>query len=85
MLVNCYVMLHEEMAESRNSILQDFIARCFELMQTDDAVTVKRIVRILAATIKISEKKGTAGVQPHNALLLGEELDRVIVNYKVQT
>ena len=31
--------------------------------------------------IKLSEKKGTGGVQPHNAILKGEMLDRIIVRY----
>lgn len=34
--------------------------------------------------IKISEKKGTGGVQPHNAILKGEMLDRIIIRYMVK-
>ena len=41
-------------------------------------------MRILRTVIQISEKKGTGGVQPHNAILQGEVLDRIIVQYKVK-
>ena len=45
---------------------------------------IKRLVRILETVIKISEKKGTGGVQPHNAILQGEMLDRIIIRYMVK-
>lgn len=41
-------------------------------------------MRILESVIKISEKKGTGGVQPHNAILKGEMLDRIIIRYMVK-
>ena len=34
--------------------------------------------------IQISEKKGTGGVQPHNAILKGEMLDRIIVRFMIK-
>lgn len=40
---------------------------------------VKRIVEVLRTIIEISEKKGTGDVQPHNAILKGEMLDRIII------
>jgi len=39
---------------------------------------------ILESTIKISEKKGTGGVQPHNAILKGELLDHIVIKYMVK-
>ena len=39
---------------------------------------------MLQTVITISEKKGTGGVHPHNAILKGEMLDRVIVRYMVK-
>lgn len=45
---------------------------------------MKRIVSILESVIEISEKKGTGGVQPHNAILKGELLDRIIIRYMVK-
>lgn len=39
---------------------------------------------ILQSIIQISERKGTGGVQPHNAILKGEMLDRVIIRYMVK-
>lgn len=42
-------------------------------------------MQILENVIQISEKKGTGGVQPHNAILKGELLDRIIVRYMVKS
>jgi len=43
---------------------------------------IKRVLLILKSVIKESEKRGTGGVQPHNAILKGELLDRIIIkNY----
>lgn len=39
----------------------------------------------MEAVIQISEKKGTGGVQPHNAILKGELLDRIIVRYMIKS
>lgn len=85
-LVNCYLSVHDQLQERRNEILQSLNARCFELIAAsqDKPAQIKRIVRILESVIKISEKKGTGGVQPHNAILKGEMLDRVIVRYMVK-
>lgn len=40
---------------------------------------VKRVLNILKNIVKESEKRGTGGVQPHNAILKGELLDRIII------
>jgi hypothetical protein len=60
--------------------------RCFELIKSNQnkPEVIKRIVKILQDVIRISEKKGTGGVQPHNAILKGEMLERVIVRYMVK-
>ena len=38
----------------------------------------------MESVIRLSEKKGTGGVQPHNAILKGEMLDRIIIRYMVK-
>ena len=35
--------------------------------------------------IKVSEKSGTGGVQPHNAILKGELIDRVRIKYQIKS
>ena len=40
---------------------------------------VKRVLFILKSIIQESEKRGTGGVHPHNAILKGELLDRIII------
>lgn len=85
-LVNCYLSVSDALEERRTEILQSLNARCFELIAAnrDDPTQIKRLVRILEAVIQISEKKGTGDVQPHNAILKGEMLDRVIIRYMVK-
>ena len=67
-------------------MLQSLNTRCFELIKSNQnkPEVIKRIVKILQDVIRISEKKGTGGVQPHNAILKGEMLERVIVRYMVK-
>ena len=66
--------------------MQSLISRCFEIITAsqDSPDKIKRIIRILESVIQISEKKGTGGVQPHNAILRGELLDRIIIRYMVK-
>lgn len=85
-LVNCYLSVSSTLEERRNEILQSLNSRCFELISQsrENPQLIKRIVTILQCVIKISEKKGTGGVQPHNAILKGEMLDRIIIRYMVK-
>mmetsp|Transcript_393 Transcript_393/g.549 ORF Transcript_393/g.549 Transcript_393/m.549 type:complete len:272 (-) Transcript_393:5556-6371(-) len=66
--------------------MQSLNTRCFELIAASQAEPrkIQRLVRILETVIQISEKKGTGGVQPHNAILKGEMLDRIIVRFMVK-
>jgi hypothetical protein len=43
---------------------------------------MKRILEILKHAIYESEKKGTGDVQPHNALLKGEQFDSIFIKNK---
>ena len=86
LLVNCYISVNDNLADRRSEILQSLNTKCFALLaqaQTDPA-SIKRIIRVLEYAIYVSEKKGTGGVQPHNAILKGEMLDRVIIRYMVK-
>lgn len=49
--------------------------------QTDES-GIKRVIEIIKHIIYEAEKKGTGDVQPHNALLKGELLDRVTIKNK---
>ena len=86
-LVNCYLSLGDSLEDRRVAIMQSINTRCFELIAAnkDKPLLIRRLVKILEAVIKISEKKGTGGVQPHNAILKGEILDRIIVRYMVKS
>ena len=85
-LVNCYLSIDDDLEDRRNEIMQSLNNRCFELIAAsqDDPARIKRLVRILEGVIQISEKKGTGDVQPHNAILKGEMLDRIIIRYMVK-
>ena len=43
------------------------------------------VLYILKNIVKESEKRGTGGVQPHNAILKGELLDRIIIKNQTMT
>ena len=47
--------------------------------ESENPDIVKRVLNILQNIIRESEKRGTGGVQPHNAILKGELLDRIII------
>ena len=86
-LVNSYLSVEASLDDRRVEMLQSINNRCFELLKSaqQDPLKIKRIIQILEMVIKISEKKGTSGVQPHNAILKGEMLDRIIVRYMVKS
>ena len=85
-LVNCYLSVHDDLEDKRNDILQSINTRCFELIAANQSnpALIKRLVLVLQSVIKLSERKGTGGVQPHNAILKGEMLDRIIIRYMVK-
>lgn len=49
---------------------------------TKDEFVIKRVIEILKNVIYEAEKKGTGDVKPHNALLKGELLDKIIIKNK---
>ena len=86
LLVNCYISVNDNLAERRSDILQSLNARCFQLIgeSQSEPARISRLIKVLEYAIYVSEKKGTGGVQPHNAILKGEMLDRVIIRYMVK-
>jgi len=47
------------------------------LDDTKDEFTLNRVIDIIKHIIYEAEKKGTGDVQPHNAVLKGELLERI--------
>ena len=85
-LVNCYSSVDDVLEDRRSEILQSLNSRCFELIAENKGspALIKRLAHVLEVVIQISEKQGTGGVQPHNAILKGEMLERIIVRYMVK-
>jgi hypothetical protein len=50
--------------------------------QHDNAFVTVRVLEIIKHVMQEAEKKGTADVKPHNALLKGELLDRILIKNK---
>ena len=47
------------------------------LNHSNDEFTLNRLIEIIKNIIYEAEKKGTGDVQPHNAVLKGELLERI--------
>lgn len=52
------------------------------LDETRDEFILNRVIEIIKHIIYEAEKKGTGDVQPHNAVLKGELLERIQIKYK---
>ena len=69
--------------DRRLSIQDELIEKCMTILRsTQDEFTIKRVIEILKNVIYEAEKKGTGDVQPHNALLKGELLEKVNIKNK---
>ena len=44
---------------------------------------MRRCIQILKSVVQISEKTGTGGVKPHNAILKGELIERIKIRYMI--
>ena len=83
-LIKVYYNLDGDLDTQRIAIQDGFIAKCMEIIQTNqgnDAI-VMRVIEILKHIMCEAERKGTAGVKPHNSLLKGELLDRIHIKNK---
>jgi len=86
-LIGVYTNLDEDLQVSRISIQDELIERCMQIVGSpqSDEQTVNRALLIVKNIIFEAEKKGTGGVQPHNAVLKGELLEKVLVKNKATT
>ena len=64
----------------RSELTQQLIQKCFDLISGEpSSFLVDRVITILNSVIQMSESSGTGDVQPHNSILKGEHLDRIII------
>ena len=88
LLINCYLSINEKYEKFNPTIraesCNEFTQKIFQKLEEhkDDIRMTKRLILILTWLIKISEKQGL-NIQPHNALIRGELLQRVNVNFYV--
>ena len=77
---------NQEVKSQSKALKQQFISKCFDLLKGENisSAIIKRIVSILTITMQMSEKHGTGGVQPHNCILKGELIDRILIKNKTQ-
>lgn len=70
----------QRLISKRGELTQQLIQKCFDLIDGEpSSFLVDRIITILNSVIQMSESGGTGGVQPHNSILKGEHLDRIII------
>jgi len=82
-LIKVYCSLDDDLMDRRLSIQDELIEKCMTILRsTQDEFTIKRVIEILKNVIYEAEKKGTGDVQPHNALLKGELLEKVNIKNK---
>lgn len=63
--------------------MDELIEECVSILRkTTEEATIKRLLEILKSVIYEAEKKGTGDVQPHNAVLKGELLERIRIKNK---
>lgn len=80
-LISIYMSLSVEIETNKAEIIQDLINKCIHRLAQPECqdVEVLRSIEILKCVIADSESKGTGNVNPHNAILAGECLDRIII------
>lgn len=68
----------------RIGIQDSLIAKCIEIIDSnkENEAIIIRVIEILKHIMCEAERKGTAGVKPHNSLLKGELLDRIHIKNK---
>jgi hypothetical protein len=52
------------------------------LRETTEEQKITRVIEIIKNILYETEKKGTGDVRPHNALLKGELLEKIIIKNK---
>ena len=69
---------------NRIEIQDALIAKCMNILeeQQKESQVAIRVVEIIKHIMQEAEKKGTSDVKPHNALLKGELLDKIMIKNK---
>lgn len=83
-LIKVYYNLDGDMDGQRIGIQDSLIAKCIEIIDSnkENEAIIIRVIEILKHIMCEAERKGTAGVKPHNSLLKGELLDRIHIKNK---
>jgi len=83
-LIKVYYNLDADLDASRIAIQDGFISKCMEIIITNkgNEALIIRVIEILKHIMHEAERKGTAGVKPHNSLLKGELLDHIHIKNK---
>jgi hypothetical protein len=81
LLVRLHTSLDEPMKDQVPEIINGVIDKCLTMVKDSkqSAGFVSRVVGLLKKVIADTEKKGMNGVLPHNSILNGECLDRIII------
>jgi hypothetical protein len=81
LLVRLHTSLDEPMKDQVPEIINGIVDRCLTMVKDPkrSAGFVSRVTGLLRKVIADTEKKGMNGVLPHNSILNGECLDRIII------
>ena len=84
LLVYCYLSIDtvHTTEEQRSSYAQSLLNKCFDLIKPEANPSkhiVGRVTDIIKETIRQSEKSGTVDVRPHNSILKGDLIDRILI------
>lgn len=77
-LISVHLSLNDDLKGSTEQVLKALVSHCMGIIQEaqgKDSRRCERVVQVLQSLVQATEVKGTAGVQPHGALLGGEALD----------
>ena len=84
LLATLYSSLEEDSASEIPATINLAVDKCIALLEGADTSRVTRVTKLLKKIIGESEKCGTNKVVPHNAILSGECLDRIIVKNEMR-
>jgi hypothetical protein len=84
LLANLYSSLEEDASAEIPATFNLAIDKCIALLENAETSRVTRVTKLLKKIIQVSEKCGTNKVVPHNAILTGECLDRIIIRNEMQ-
>jgi len=84
-LIKIHYQIDEDLDDQKCFIQDQLIQQCFEIMKQDQKeFTYNRVIQIIKNIIFEAEKKGTANVQPHNAVLKGELIEKIQIRFRGQ-